>query len=267
MQSDIIADFVTGLIEKAGLDKVPQNFYDEYVEKIKAEVNIEEVIVEEKKEEIIIPAAKVCLDCGNPLPPEYDPNEDLCADCKTKKLQKAEEIIPEIKVEETKVEAEVKLEEVAKTTPEETVAATEVKPEIVEEVKKEEAQIVVQTQEIVKIDEITPGLETVSTEIKTETKSIDDSGKETMKIVEETKIVETYTREQLDEAVAAAKAEKDIEIEKLKGELEKKSQEIVKAKVEETTPLSLTVGEVTTTDNDKYREIQKSVNRKAYGHD
>jgi hypothetical protein len=37
MQSDIIADFVAGLIKKAGLDKVPQGFHDEYAEKIKAE--------------------------------------------------------------------------------------------------------------------------------------------------------------------------------------------------------------------------------------
>lgn len=37
MQSDIISDFVAELIKKAGLDNVPQNFYDEYSEKIKAE--------------------------------------------------------------------------------------------------------------------------------------------------------------------------------------------------------------------------------------
>ena len=215
------------------------------VEEIKAEeiksetalVVIPEEKVEEKKEEVIIEEKK----------------EEIVAEVKK------EEIIPEIKVEETKLETEVKLEEVAKTTPEETKVEDEVKPEIVEEVKKEEAQTVVQTQEIVKTDEIKPDVEVVTTEVKTETKSIDDSGKETMKVVEETKIVETYTREQLDEAVNTAKAEKDVEIAKLKEELEaaKQPKEIVKASEEEITQADLTVGEVNTTGKDLELERQK----------
>ena len=223
----------------------------------KVEEKKEEVIIEEKKEEIVA-EVKLCPECNQPL---KEDEEEICAVCKTKKEEEKNkaEIIPEIKVEETKLETEVKLEEVAKTTPEETKVEDEVKPEIVEEVKKEEAQTVVQTQEIVKTDEIKPDVEVVTTEVKTETKSIDDSGKETMKVVEETKIVETYTREQLDEAVNTAKAEKDVEIAKLKEELEaaKQPKEIVKASEEETTQADLTVGEVNTTGKDLELERQK----------
>jgi len=243
------------------------------VEEIKKEEEIKSetalVVIEEKKEEVIVKEAevKLCPECKQPLKDE-EMEDEMCAVCKTKKVEeiKAVEIIPETKIEETVVEAEVKPEEVEKTTPEETVAATEVKPEVVEEVAKEEvpaevkaeeAQVVVQTQEVVKIDDIKPDVETVTTVVKTETTSIDDSGKETMKVVEETKVVETYTREQLDEAVNAAKAEKDVEIAKLKEELEKKSQEIVKAKLEEETPVSLTVGEIHTTGEDTELKRQK----------
>jgi hypothetical protein len=63
----------------------------------------------------------------------------------------------------------------------------------------------------------------------------------------------------LDEAVNAAKAEKDAEIEKLKQELEvaKQPKEIVKASEEETTQADLTVGEVNTTGKDLELERQK----------
>ena len=134
----------------------------------KVEEKKEEVIIEEKKEEIVA-EVKLCPECNQPL---KEDEEEICAVCKTKKEEEKNkaEIIPEIKVEETKLETEVKLEEVAKTTPEETKVEDEVKPEIVEEVKKEEAQTVVQTQEIVKTDEIKPDVEVVTTEVKTETK-------------------------------------------------------------------------------------------------
>jgi hypothetical protein len=38
MQPDLIATFVTELLKKAGLEKVPQSFYDDYSEKIGVEV-------------------------------------------------------------------------------------------------------------------------------------------------------------------------------------------------------------------------------------
>lgn len=38
MQADLISTFVTELLKKAELDKVPQNFYDEYSEKLGNEV-------------------------------------------------------------------------------------------------------------------------------------------------------------------------------------------------------------------------------------
>ena len=251
------------------------------VEEIKKEEEIKSetalVVIEEKKEEVIVEARKDGDECdmGDGMKGEMHVDSEGHMSCvlpeahkkmHEEMMKKAEEIIPETKIEETVVEAEVKPEEVAKTTPEETVAATEVKPEVVEEVAKEEvpaevkaeeAQVVVQTQEVVKIDDIKPDVETVTTVVKTETTSIDDSGKETMKVVEETKVVETYTREQLDEAVNAAKAEKDSEIAKLKEELEKKSQEIVKAKLEEDAPASLTVGDVNTTGEDLELKRQK----------
>lgn len=50
------------------------NLAKKYKEEIKAKVKIEKTAL-----------AKVCLDCGDPFPPDYDPNEELCAVCKIRK--------------------------------------------------------------------------------------------------------------------------------------------------------------------------------------
>jgi len=184
------------------------------------------------------------------------------------KLFKAEEIIPEIKVEETKVEAEVKLEEVEKTTPEETKVEAEVKPEVVEEVVKEEANVITKTEEEVKVIETSPTLDVVTTVKKTTEVNVDESGKVLNTIVEEIKTVETFSFEQVTEQVASAKVELQkiveaqlLEIEKLKQELEvaKQPKEIVKASEEDTTPADLTVGEVNTTGEDALSKRAKEI--------
>lgn len=215
------------------------------VEEIKAEeiksetalVVIPEVKVEEKKEDIVA-EVKLCPECNQPL---KEDEEEICAVCKIKKEEEKNkaEIIPEIKVEETKAETEVKLEEVEKTTPEETKVEAEVKPEIVEEVIKEEAPAEVIAEEA-KVEE-------VKVELPIEIK------------LEEVVVAETYTLAQVEEKIKAALIEKDTEIEKLKQELEvaKQPKEIVKASEEETTQADLTVGEVITTGEDLELKRQK----------
>ena len=240
------------------------------VEEIKAEeiksetalVVIPEEKVEEKKEEIVA-EVKLCPECNQPL---KEDEEEICAVCKTKKEEEKNkaEIIPEIKVEETKLETEVKLEEVAKTTPEETKVEDEVKPEVAEEVVKEaqavnpvdKKVVIVITEETVTIIDTQDGK--VETKIiRKSVRKFDDGTEEVFS--EEIQKVESYTRAQLDEEIRLVKEEKDKEISKLQQELEKKSQEIVKAEVEENTPPNLTVGEIHTAgeDTELKREAKK----------
>jgi len=241
---------------------------------------VEEIKAEEIKSEtalVVIPEetvaeVKLCPECKQPL---KEDEEEICAVCKTKKEEEKDkaEIIPEIKVEETKLETEVKLEEVAKTTPEETKVEDEVKPEVVEEVKAaEEVPVEVKAEEIkeVKVVKITTEETSVRVEVpegdgyKTELRAFRrvttefDNGKQDVH-EEDVAIVNRYLQAQLDEAVNTAKAEKDVEIAKLKEELEaaKQPKEIVKASEEETTQADLTVGEVNTTGKDLELERQK----------
>ncbi len=188
---------------------------------------------------------------------------------------KKAEIIPEIKVEETTVVPEVKLEEVAKTTPQETVVTPEVKPEVVaevpaavvaEEVKAQEVEtivpkVIVKVTRIyseVSIDTYVDGTSSGTYESKGYKKNITEYSDGTKDETEsDVKIEKKFSFSELEEKVNAAKAEKDSEIAKLKQELESKSQEIVKAKVEEASLPDLTVGEVITSAKDETLEREK----------
>jgi cobyric acid synthase len=109
-------------------------------------------------------------------------------------------------------------------------------------------------------------------EVKEVSVTVDNDGKELQKVEVEHKEIITYTYEQLTQQVAEAKAElekklleKEQEIATLKQELELKSQEISNLTIskEETEVPVLTVGNILPT-ADKYREIQKGINAKAY---
>jgi len=121
-----------------------------------------------------------------------------------KKYEKSsEETQAEVKPEETKTEEK---SEVAETKPEE-IKAEETKEEPIVEEKKEEATIITTTQEVTKVDETKPDGEVITTEVKTETTVVNNDGKETQKIEEETKSIVTYTWEQVQSEVKTAEEE------------------------------------------------------------
>ena len=212
-------------------------------------------------------------------------------DKKLDEIKKVEEVKPaevvaevtapaEIKVEEAVVAPEVKLEEVAKTTPQEAVVAPEVKPEVVAEVKVEIPAVVAEEVKAQEVETIVPKILVKETRIYSDlfidtyvdgTMSGTSEGKSTYKIISEyadgtkdevtsdSEYKKKYDLAELEEKVNAGKAEKDTEIEKLKQELEvaKQPKEIVKASEEDTTQTDLTVGEVITTGEDLELKRQK----------
>jgi urease gamma subunit len=159
-----------------------------------------EIVEEVKLEEIV--SERICPECQQPL---KEDETDLCAVCLKKKEDEKNKSSEETQVIVTPAETKTEEKsEVAETKTEEIIAE-ETKEEIVE--VKEEASVVIQTQEVITTDELQPDAEVITTEIKTETTSKDDSGAVTMVVVREEKIVETYTRRQLDEEVKVAQEE------------------------------------------------------------
>jgi len=204
---------------------------------------------------------------------------------------KTEEQPVEIKVEEKPVEAKVE-EKPAETPAEEKPveakaeeAKEEVKEEVPAEEKKEEVAAVAESPIVKKCvsvinEETVITLDSMDGQVvrrgmRRMIRKFDDNTEEVFS--EEFAIVDTYTQAQLDEKVAAAKAEKDAEIATIKAEhevaiknkdteLASKSQEIAALTVkEESTPKDkiLEVGSVET--KDKYEGIQAEVNAKAFG--
>lgn len=241
------------------------------------ELNMEDLLKRyEKSEEAVesIEAKKKCKTCDEDLQPN---EEDICSKCK--KVKKASD--SEEKIEETSTQAEVKHEETVETkieesktevTPEETKASVEVKPEE----NKEEAVAVVTTEVTQTTTDVIDEKKEVVTTTTERNVTTEHDGQETQSVVEKTEVVVTYTMEQLKDAVAQASQaleeqikQKDSEIQTLKSELEKISQEINSIKTTKAAEKSqpeLTVGNVTL-DNDFYKEKQKKINRRAFGHD
>lgn len=207
---------------------------------------------------------------------EETKTEETTVETKTEDTQKVE---AETKVEETKVEEKTEEKsEVAETKTEETTKVEETKEEVVVEEKKEEATIVTTTQEVTKVDEIKPEGEIITTEVKTETKVVNDDGKEVQKVEEEVKTVVTYTFEQVQEQVRKALEIKEAELASLKTELEnldkeiknmkdelgKKDQEIAELKnpkVEEKKEKEMTVGAVETKTKSEIKKQAENVNK------
>ena len=235
----------------------------------KEENKVEEIIKEEVKliEQTDEAKIKICPECGQPL---KDEETEICAICKKKKEKSSENTETEAKADETKTEEK---SEVAETKSDE--AKVEVNEEVKVEEKKEEASTITTTQEKTTVDDIQPGVETITTVVNTEQVVVNDAGKEVQKVEEEIKTVITYTFEQVQEEVRVAKEEKDkeiailkTEIETIKSELGQKNQEIetLKAKKEEiTTPLDLNVGAVEIKNKDEYVEIRKNIDKRAFG--
>lgn len=140
---------------------------------------------------------------------------------------------------------------------------------------QEEANVtttITETKEIVNTNQ--SGKDEIIQEVKQESITVDDKGQELRKVEVEHKEVVTYTYEQVEEIKANYEVklkEKDTEIAKIKEELDKQSQEIESIKLEkaaeqkekETQP-EITVGSVLPT-ADKYKEIQKSIDTRAFG--
>ncbi len=197
-----------------------------------------------------------------------------------KKYEKAEEIV----IEETKA-AEVKPEEVEKTTPEETKVeaevkpeekAVEVKPEVVAQVTEQPVTEIKLVKEVVQESVITTytpkedGSGNTS-ERKGERKSTRyySDGKEEVS-TEEYTVVDTYSLAQVEAKVAEAKAEKDTEIANIKKELDSKNQEIAeltkpKVEVAQVEKPELDVGTVEKQKEDKYKLLHDKVDERAFG--
>ena len=229
--------------------------------------------------------------------------EPICTNCKTctchgeggKENIMAEEIknetiLPEVKPEET---AQVVVEE---PKVEATVVEPIIEPAVVETVTVVEPII---EEKPVEATIETP-LEVKVEEIKIEEPKIEETAQVTpehIQVVESAPIVEQKPIEQIQVAeqpvetkpevvkeeivevkftqaeVDAKLAEKEIEITNLKKELDSKNQEIAElkapkveiAKVEEEP--ELTVGNTETKTSQKYVEVRKKLNKKAYGHE
>ena len=224
--------------------------------------------------------------------------EPICTNCKKCKCNE-EGGKENIMLEEIKIETilpEVKPEEVAQVVVEEpkveaTVVEPIIEPAIVETVtiaepiieeKPVEATTEVKVEEI-KIEEIQVKEviieETQAAEVKPE--EVEKTTPEETKVEAEVKpeIVAEVVKEEIVEVkftqaeVEAKLAEKEIEITNLKKELDSKNQEIAElkapkveiAKVEEEP--ELTVGNTETKTSQKYVEVRKKLNKKAYGHE
>ena len=236
------------------------------------EIKNETILPEVKVEESIVEEPKVDATVIEPIVEE-----------------KSIEATTEVKIEEQKIE-EPKAEE-AQVTPE-PAQVTEPAP-IVEQKPEEQAQVVVEqpaepSRKLAKIvtydgtETTTLFAETGETTLKkrrvTTIRYFTDGTDERSEHEEEA--IETFTYSQLEEKVNAAKAEvevklaeKEIEVTNLKKELDSKNQEIAEfktpkveiAKVEEQP--ELTVGNTETKTSQKYVEVRKKLNKKAYGHE
>ena len=184
----------------------------------------------------------------------------------------------EIKVEEPKIE------ETAQVIPE-PAQVSEPAP-IVEQKPAEQAQVAEQPVEVRKLVKEVRQESVINTFVpkedgtgntserkgKTITTRYYSDGTEEV-ITEDFDVIDTYSAAQVEAKVAEAKAEKEIEITNLKKELDSKNQEIAElktpkveiAKVEEEP--ELTVGNTETKTSQKYVEVRKKLNKKAYGHE
>ena len=249
-------------------------------------------------EETAILAEKIVEKEDNFVYAKLVKEEPICTNCKKCKCNE-EGGKENIMLEEIKIETilpEVKPEEVAQVVVEEpkveaTVVEPIIEPAIVETVtiaepiieeKPVEATTEVKVEEI-KIEEIQVKEviieETQAAEVKPE--EVEKTTPEETKVEAEVKpeIVAEVVKEEIVEVkftqaeVDAKLAEKEIEITNLKKELDSKNQEIAElkapkveiAKVEEEP--ELTVGNTETKTSQKYVEVRKKLNKKAYGHE
>ena len=245
--------------------------------KVNQDEKVEPVVEEAKK--------KICPVCHQEVDEKDMTDEEMCAVCKKKKHEKAQETPEQAQVEqpavveEPKVEAQVTepIVEAKVTEPTPEIPATEVTPEqaqVVEqpvEVKVEEANVTTTTTQVTEIvNTDNPSQDVMTKEVVQESVTVDKDGQELQKVEVEHKEVVTFTYEQLEQKVAEVRAEleaklveKDKEISTLKQELEQKTQEIASLQIKETEQPVLTVGNILPT-ADKYREIQKGIDSKAY---
>lgn len=253
-----------------------------------AVIAVEPVVTETAKEVL-------CPECHQSM---KEDETELCAVCKTKKDEKHQEAI------EVKEEAVTTTEIVPAETKAEVIApAAETQTEIITDVvtstsdattvtvevpqAAEEAAVTTTTQLVTEVVTTVDNTTTVETDSIVIRDSVSDDGSKSTQI-QETKQVNTYTFEQVQEEIAKVKVEleqkllekdnelaslkeliektkveKETEIANLKTELETTKKPIEIAKVES---IELTVGKVTeVVTDDKYVALRKSIDIKAFG--
>lgn len=249
-KEEVVKDEVVKEIEKSS----------EETSELKTEVKPEEEQTEkaqevEKKEEVVAPVSEEVkveeTEKAEVAEPEETKTEELKVE-ETKEIETPEPEKAQEKVEATPKETEEKLDATPKENKEEATK-TVTKTEETQEFKKEgDKDVLIQ-------------------DVKKESVTTDDEGKEIQKVEIEYKEKVSYTMAQVEEIKATYEVklkEKDTEIAKLKKELDDINQEIEKVKLEEAkkeeeTP-EVTVGDVQPT-SDKYKQIQREIDTKAFG--
>lgn len=254
---------------KGGIEvEIPKEIENLVIQNAELAVTALATIVTEKAEEVL------CPECHQPM---KEDETELCAVCKTKKDEK------HTSTEETKAEV---IAPAAETKTEEVAVEMKVEEVVVEE-KAEEAAVTSTTQLVTEVVTTVDNTTVVETDSIVIREAVSDDGSKSTEI-QETKQVNTYTFEQVQEEVAKVKAEleqkllekdnelaslkeliektkveKETEIANLKTELEATKKPIEIAKVEAT---ELTVGNVTeVATEDKYVALRKNIDIKAFG--